>query len=643
MNLLHNEAWRDPAVYRELYEYSVQHHVEYWEAQAERLSWISKPTVVYDGKKWFTDGVINACYNCVDRHALVTPNKDAMIWQSGSDIGVFEKFTFEELLREVSRFANVLKGVGLTRNDYVTIHMPMVPEAIFACLACARLGIPYTVVYTGFSPHSVALRMNNCNSDFIITCDANRRGEKLISLKEGLDNLRELVTDRKIRGLVIKRQGIETTWDDSLDLDYYELAENASTECDVTPVMSNDDLFILYTSGSTGQPKGILHGTGGLILFSSMTHKYFFNIHDDTVFWCSGDIGWMGGQAYSLIAPLCNGTTTVIYEGIPTYPSPSMFPMIIDKHKVSSFNTAPTAIRAMMSYQKEEVFEGTTMDSLMNIGVFGEVLNKDTWEWYFNEFGKGRCPIVNMWGQTEIGGVNLSPLCNMSDMQAYGHVGRPFFGNKIFIDSEVIGPNEPGAMFMENSSPGMFKGVFGETDMSQYYSQIEGMYCAGDEAYYDEEGFVWITGRTDDVLNVSGHRVSPLEIENVIIENDAVLEASVVGYPHPIKGEGIYAFVVLKESTDLEEAEKQTMRELLIDRVRTIISPITKPDVVTFVRALPKTRSGKIMKRILRRVAAGMFNNIGDVTALQNPECIPWLVEGVTGVKVSGDRELKIA
>ncbi|MDR0553103.1 MAG: acetate--CoA ligase [Holosporales bacterium] len=642
MDLLHKDAWRDLATYKELYEYSIEHPVEYWAAQADRLAWIKRPEIIYDGKAWFADGIVNACYNCVDRHAIATPDKDAMIWQSGSDIGVSEKFTFKELLREVSRFANVLRMTGLTRNDYVTVHMPMVPEAIFACLACARLGIPYTVVYTGFSPHSVALRMNNCNSSFVITCDANRRGEKLISLKEGLDNLREIVTDRKIRALIIKKQGIETTWDDSLDIDYYELAAGVSTECPITPVMSNDDLFILYTSGSTGQPKGILHGTGGLLLFSSLTHRYFFNIRDDSVFWCSGDIGWMGGQAYSLIAPLCNGTTTVIYEGIPTYPSPSMFPMIIDKHKISSFNTAPTAIRAMMSYPKEKVFEGTSMDSLMNIGVFGEVINKDAWEWYFEEFGKGRCPIVNMWGQTEIGGVNISPLCNMDDMKTYGHVGRPFFGNKIFIDSEAVGPNEQGAMFMEISSPGMLKGVFGEADMNQYYSKIEGMYWAGDEAYYDDKGFFWITGRIDDVLNVSGHRVSPLEIENVLISDEAVLEASIVGYPHAIKGEGIYAFVVLKKG-NISEAEKQEIRKRLIDKVKTIISPITKPDIVTFVKDLPKTRSGKIMKRILRKVAAEIFDNIGDITALQNPECIPWLIEGVTGVRALDEPELKIA
>lgn len=626
--LTHKDAWRDEKIYKELYAYAKEHPIEYWAAQIDRLSWIKRPDSIYDGKTWFKDGVINACYNCVDRHAERNPRKTAIIWQS-EELDVYDEISFQRLKDEVCRFANVLKKIGLSRKDYVTIYMPMVPEGIYACLACARLGIPYTVVFAGFSPNALALRMNDCKSNIIISCDANKRGGKIIPLKKNIDKARE-ICKRDIRALIVNRQNTDINWDPNLDLDYKALTQDIPTECEIAECNSDDDLFVLYTSGSVGKPKGILLGTGGFLLFAAVSHKYFFDIEDDSVFWCSGDIGWMGGHAYSLYAPLCNGVTTLIYEGIPTYPKPSMFPEIIDQHKVTSFNTAPTALRAMMQHS-EETLQGTSRKSLKLLGVFGEVLNKDAWLWYFNEFGNRQCPIVNMWGQTELGGVPTAPLCNMSDMKTYGHIGRPIFGCNFAIKEKdgtnITTPENPGALYIMHSMPGMLKGIYGDSNgmNNMYYSQFANAYFTGDEAYYDYDGYIWITGRIDDVLNVSGHRVSPIEIEEVIAEESIVHEVSVVGYPHPIKGEGIYAFIVLQKN--LTEEQRAKAREVISNRVKTIISPITKPDIITFVDDLPKTRSGKIMRRILRKIAAKDTEDFEDITTIQNPECIEKIIK----------------
>ncbi len=627
--LTHKDAWRNEKIYKELYAYAKEHPVEYWAAQIDRLSWISRPESIYDDKIWFKDGTINVCYNCVDRHAEKNPDKTAVIWQS-EELEIYEKISFQKLKDEVCRFANVLKKIGLSRKDYITIYLPMIPEGIYACLACARLGIPYTVVFAGFSPNAVSLRMDNCKSNFIISCDANKRGGKIIPLKENIDNARE-ICGRNIKALIVKRQDIDIEWNQSLDLDYKKLAKDISTECEIVESKSNDDLFVLYTSGSAGKPKGILIDTGGFLLFSSITHKYFFDIEDDSVFWCSGDIGWMGGHAYSLYAPLCNGVTTLIYEGIPTYPRPSMFSEIIDQHQVTSFNTAPTALRAMMQYPEQSLV-GTSRKSLKLLGVFGEVLNKDAWLWYFNDFGNKQCPIVNMWGQTELGGVPTAPLCSMNDMKTYGHIGRPIFGCNFAIKAkdgvDITKPENPGALCITHSMPGMLKGIYGDSNglNDLYYSQFdENSYFTGDEAYYDYDGFIWITGRMDDVLNVSGHRVSPIEIEEVIAEDDIIHEVSVIGYPHPIKGEGIYAFIVLKQN--LTEEQKSNAKNIILNRVKTIISPISKPDIITFVEDLPKTRSGKIMRRILRKIASKDTESFEDITTIQNPDCIEKIIK----------------
>ncbi len=632
--LNHPDAWRNEEIYKEIYEFASRNPVEYWEAQIDRLSWIKKPTIMSRDlgngiHEWFSDGKINACYNCVDRHALKNPKKTAIIWQS-EDIDRYEYISYKKLQDEVSRFANTLKKLGLTRNDYVTVYMPMVPEGIYSCLACARLGIPYTVVFAGFSPNAVALRMNDCNSSFIISCDANVRGGKIIPLKNNIDEARKLCNDRPIKSLIVRRQNIEINWDRNLDYDYYDLAKDESTECEIVETNSTDDLFILYTSGSVGKPKGILQGTGGFLLFSSITQKYFFNMYDDSIFWCSGDIGWMGGHAYSLYAPLCNGVTSVIFEGIPTYPRPSIFFEVIDKHKITSFNTAPTALRAMMQHSKESL-GSTSRDSLKNLGVFGEVLNKETWMWYFNEVGKKRCPIVNMWGQTELGGVPTAPLCNLDDMKTFGHIGRKFFGCNFVIkdedDNDITTPEKVGALYIKDSMPGMLKGIYGDKEglYRLYYSNSKNLYCTGDEAYFDNDGNVWITGRIDDVLNVSGHRISPIEIEEVIGKSEIVAEVSVVGCPHKIKGEGIHAFIVLKR--DISDENKKNAKDIISNIVGEMISPITKPDIITIVKDLPKTRSGKIMRRILRKIASNDINNFDDMTTISNPECIDEIID----------------
>lgn len=635
--LRNKDAWRNEEIYKKIYDYSVADPEGYWGAQVDTLSWTKVPQVVMDrapkgGTRWFPDGKINACYNCVDRHAKKNPDKTAIIWQS-EDFDTYEYISFKQLRDEVCRFANTLKKLNLSRKDYVTIYMPMVPEGVYACLACARLGIPYTAVFAGFSPSAVALRMNDCHSNFIITCDGNTRGGKMIRLKDNVDKARSLCS-RDIRSLVVRRKNIEIDWNDDLDIDYYRESAGVSTDCEIADTDSNSELFILYTSGSVGKPKGITMSTGGFLLFSSITGKYFFNQFDGEIFWGSGDIGWMGGHAYALYAALCNGVTSVFFEGIPTYPRKSIFWEVIDKHKVTSFNTAPTALRAMMK-NSEETLANTSRDSLKYLGVFGEILNKDAWYWYFNEVGKGRCPIVNMWGQTELGGVPTAPLSCLDDMKSYGHIGRQFFGCQLILkdenDNDITTPEKTGAMFIKYPLPGMLIKVFGDDNALErtYYSQSkDDIYCTGDEAYFDYDGNFWITGRIDDVLNVSGHRISPIEIEEVIAGAEVVAEVSVVGYPHEIKGEGIYAFVVLKK--DITDEQRQNARQLISDRVRTIISPITKPDVISIVNDLPKTRSGKIMRRILRKIAANDVEDFEDLTTISNPECIQDIIRSLS-------------
>ncbi len=633
--LLHNDnAWRNINIYKEIYNYSLSEPEAYWMSQIDRLSWNVLPKITTKKSEngailWFPDGRINACYNCVDRHAEVSPDKIAIIWQS-EHFDTCEYITYKKLKDEVCKFANTIKTFGLTRDDCITVYMPMVPEAVYACLACTRLGIPYTAVFAGFSPNAVAMRMNDCKSNFVVTVDANTRGGKTIPMKLNIDEARKIL-DYPVKCLVVKRKGINIDWNDKQDFDYYDMSNGMSCKCPITDTSATDKLFILYTSGSAGKPKGIVMSTGGFLLFSMLTGKYFFNMFENEIFWGSGDIGWMGGHAYALYSALCNGITSVFYEGIPTYPRHSILWEIIDKHKITSFNTAPTVIRAMMQYG-DKVLNNVSLDSLKYLGVFGEILNKDAWYWYFNKIGKERCPIVNMWGQTELGGVPTAPLSNLEEMKTYGHIGRQFFGCKLILKDEndvtITKPETKGALFIQYSMPGMLIDVVNGSLKNLYYSQTtEKLYCCGDEAYFDCDGNFWITGRNDDVLNVSGHRISPIEIEEVIAELDIVAEVCVVGYPHPIKGEGIYAFVVLKKDVTNDIKSKATdvinnHIDAIIKHVKDVISPITKPDIVSIVPDLPKTRSGKILRRILRHIASGNIKDFEDLTTINNPESI---------------------
>lgn len=644
-NILYSDdAWRDFAIYKELYDYSMRNPESYWMSQIDRLSWRKEPTIatqkISNGATlWFPDGYINACYNCVDRHAEKTPEKIAIIWQS-EILETYEYITYRKLKNEVCKFANTLTYLGLTRDDCVTVYMPMVPEAVYACLACARLGITYTTVFAGFSPNAIAIRMQDAQprySKFVITVDANTRGGKVIPMKANIDIARKLLA-YPVRCLVIKRKGVDIEWNDDYDIDYYALSKRASTECPLANTSATDRLFILYTSGSAGKQKGIVMSTGGFLLFSMLTGKYFFNMFESEIFWGSGDIGWMGGHAYALYSALCNGITSVFFEGIPTYPRKSIFWEIIDKHRITSFNTAPTAIRAMMQ-NSNETLAGTSRNSLKYLGIFGEILNKEAWYWYFNEIGHCQCPIVNMWGQTELGGVPTAPLSNLDEMRTYGHIGRPFFGCKFVLkddhDCTITRPETKGALFIEHSMPGMLIDVTNGSLKKLYYSQtVDNLYCCGDESYFDCEGNFWITGRNDDVLNVSGHRVSPIEIEEVIAELDIVAESCVVGYPHQIKGEGIYAFVVLKKDICNEVnllAEETIVKHVdtIAKHVKNTISPITKPDIITIVPDLPKTRSGKILRRVLRHIASGHTENFEDLTTISNPESIASILKCV--------------
>lgn len=631
--LQHPDAWRKKDIYQAIYDYSMQDYEGYWMAQTNQLSWIKSPSIITQkadngATLWFPDAKINACYNCVDRHAIVTPDKIAIIWQSEIQ-DVYKYISYKQLQKSICKFANTLKKFGLTRNDCVTIYMPMVPEAVYACLACTRLGIPYTAVFAGFSPSAIALRMKDCNSKFIITVDGNLRGGKMIAMKDNVDTARSILSNNgfdDIRAIVVKRYHNNIHWDEHIDFDYQTESKDMSEECEIVETSAIDKLFFLYTSGSAGKPKGITMCTAGFLLFSMLTGRYFFNMFEGEIFWGSGDIGWMGGHAYALYAALCNGITSVFYEGIPTYPRRSIFWEIIDRHKITSFNTAPTALRAMMQHADESLAD-TSRESLKYLGVFGEVLNKEAWYWYFHKVGHSRCPIVNMWGQTELGGVPTAPLSCLEEMQNYGHIGRQFFGCKLLLkddnDKTITTPETKGALFIEYPMPGMLIDIVGQDQSLKqtYYSQsADDIYCAGDEGYFDCEGNFWITGRNDDVLNVSGHRISPIEIEETIAVLDIVAEVSVVGYPHPIKGEGIYAFVVLKKN--LNDEQIKNAEKIIESHVRNTISPITKPDVISIVPDLPKTRSGKILRRILRRIASGATSDFEDLTTISNPNSI---------------------
>lgn len=618
--------------YKALYDRSIADPVGFWREQGQRLDWMTPYTSVKDVSwdkddlyvRWYSDGVLNVSANCIDRHLETRGDKPAIIWE-GNDPSVDQTLTYRELHREVCRFANVLKKYGVRKGDRVTLYMPMVVEAAVAMLACARIGAIHSIVFGGFSPEALAGRITDCDSHFVITADEGRRGAKTIDLKGACDAACDIAGIVKTV-LVVKVTGKEIHMESGRDVYLHAALEGVSDDCPPEPMNAEDPLFILYTSGSTGKPKGVLHTTGGYLVWASVTHDYVFDLKDDDVYWCSADVGWITGHSYIVYGPLANGATTLMYEGVPTYPDASRFWQVCDKHKVSLFYTAPTAIRALMA-QGEDFVKATDRSSLRILGTVGEPINPEAWEWYFNVVGDGRCPIVDTWWQTETGGAMIVPLPGTTDMKP-GAGSHPFFGiEPALVDAEgneLHGETE-GNLIIKNSWPGQMRTVYGDHQRfaDTYFSTYPGNYFTGDGCKRDADGFYWITGRVDDVINVSGHRMGTAEVESALVSHDAVSEAAVVGYPHDIKGQGIYAYVTCTVGTEPTEE----LRQSLVKHVRTEIGPIATPDMIQFAPGLPKTRSGKIMRRILRKIAANDFGNLGDTSTLSDPSVVDDLIE----------------
>jgi len=626
-----DSAHIDKTKYDEMYAHSVDNPDEFWGQQAEEfIDWFKPFDVVqeWDFHKadiaWFKGGKLNVSHNCLDRHLENRADQTAIIWE-GDNPEEDRHITYKELHDEVCRFSNALKGIGTKKGDRVCIYMPMIPEAAVAMLACTRIGAVHSIVFGGFSPDALRDRINDSECSIVITADQGLRGGRTVPLKANADSACEK-TDSVKRMVVVKRGGEPVEWKDGRDLWYHELVEAASNDCPAAEMDAEDPLFILYTSGSTGKPKGVLHTTGGYILQAAMTHKYIFDYKDGDIYWCTADVGWVTGHSYIVYGPLANGATTMMFEGIPTYPSVSRFWDIIDKHKVNIFYTAPTAIRALMS-QGDEPVKTTDRSSLKLLGTVGEPINPEAWEWYHNVVGDARCPIVDTWWQTETGGILITPLPGATDLKP-GSATKPFFGVvPALVDEEgnILEGATSGNLVITRPWPGMMRSVYGDHQrfFETYFQMYPGYYFTGDGARRDEDGYYWITGRVDDVLNVSGHRLGTAEIESALVLHDAVAEAAVVGYPHDIKGQGIYAYVTLM--SDQEPTEE--LRTELVKHVRAEIGPIATPDVIQWAPGLPKTRSGKIMRRILRKIAENDLGNLGDTSTLADPGVVDGLVE----------------
>jgi acetyl-CoA synthetase len=574
--------------------------------------------------RWYEDGTLNASYNCIDRHLAKRADQTAILWE-GDDPAEDRRVTYRELHDSVCRLANALKTEGVKKGDRVTIYMPMIPEAAVAMLACARIGAIHSVVFGGFSPDSLAGRIEDCRSTALITADEGLRGGRKVPLKRNADTALLQCPDVKTV-VVVKRTGGAIDWTPGRDLWYHEICAAASPDCPPEEMSAEDPLYILYTSGSTGKPKGVLHTTGGYLVYASMTHEYVFDYRAGEVFWCTADVGWVTGHSYIVYGPLANGATTLMFEGVPNYPDPSRFWQVVDKHKVSIFYTAPTAIRALMR-EGEGYVRKTSRKSLRLLGTVGEPINPEAWLWYYDNVGDGRCPIVDTWWQTETGGILITPIPGATPLKP-GSATRPFFGvEPVIVDGEgnrLEGAAE-GNLCLARPWPGMMRTVFGDHKrfVETYFSAFPGLYFTGDGARRDADGFYWITGRVDDVINVAGHRLGTAEIESALVAHPKVAEAAVVGYPHDIKGQGIYAYVTLRVDEDPTEA----LRMELVQWVRNEISPIAAPDLVQWAPSLPKTRSGKIMRRILRKIAADEHSQLGDVSTLADPGVVDDLVD----------------
>ena len=626
------DAKVDNARYEEMYAASLKDPEAFWGEAGKRLDWAKPYTrvkdVSYDPSdlhiRWYEDGELNVSYNCIDRHLATRGDQAAIIWE-GDDPGVSETVTYRQLHERVCRFANVLKGLGVKKGDRVTIYMPMILEAAYAMLACARIGAVHSIVFGGFSPEALAGRINDCDSSIVITADEGRRGGRVVPLKKNVDEAAKHALGLE-KVLVIENTGNPVSMKGGRDVWWHEAAADVDEFCDAEPMNSEDPLFILYTSGSTGKPKGVLHTSGGYLVWASITHEYVFDYRDGEVYWCTADVGWVTGHSYIVYGPLANGATTLMFEGVPSYPDASRFWQVVDKHNVSIFYTAPTAIRALMR-EGEGPVNATSRKSLRLLGSVGEPINPEAWLWYYNVVGEGRCPIVDTWWQTETGGIMISPLPGATDLKP-GSATRPFFGIRpILVDAdgkELDGATD-GNLCITDSWPGQMRTVYGDHDrfIQTYFSTYPGRYFTGDGARRDEDGYFWITGRVDDVINVSGHRMGTAEVESALVAHDKVSESAVVGYPHDIKGQGIYAYVTLNAG----EAPSDELKAELVKWVRTEIGPIASPDLLQFAPGLPKTRSGKIMRRILRKIAENDYGALGDTSTLAEPEVVDDLIE----------------
>ena len=627
-----NKAHITKDKYDKIYEFSSDNPESFWKKEGQRINWINPYTKIKDVTwsnnnvdiKWFYDGTLNASYNCIDRHLLDKPDKVAIIWE-GDDPNDSLKITYKELHKKVSKFANMLKHYGVQKGDRVTIYMPMIPEAAYAMLACSRIGAIHSVVFGGFSPDALAGRILDCDSKFLITADEGIRGGKLVPLKANSDKALEQCKDVK-NVFVVKRTGGNIEMKDGRDIWYHEAIEQVDDECPPEEMNAEDPLFILYTSGSTGKPKGVLHTTGGYMVYASYTHEIIFDYHDNDIYWCTADVGWVTGHSYIVYGPLANGATTLMFEGVPNYPSNSRFWEVCDKHSVNIFYTAPTAIRALMKEGNSPV-ESTSRKSIRLLGTVGEPINPEAWMWYFNIVGEKRCPIVDTWWQTETGATLISPLPGATDLKP-GSASKPLPGIKpVLLDSEgsiLEGENE-GNLCIADSWPGQMRTVYGDHKrfIETYFSQYDGYYFTGDGCKRDEDGYYWITGRVDDVINVSGHRMGTAEVESALVSHTKVSEAAVVGFPHEIKGQGIYAYVTLNAG----ENGNEEIRKELVNWVRKEIGPIASPDLIQFAPNLPKTRSGKIMRRILRKIAENDYSELGDTSTLAEPTVVNELIE----------------
>jgi acetyl-CoA synthetase len=626
----------DDVGYRAMYASSLADPEAFWGKHGQRLDWIKPYTKVKDTSfdesdfriRWYWDGVLNVSANCIDRHLATRGDQTAIIWE-GDDPHQSRHISYRELHAEVCRFANVLKARGVRKGDRVTIYLPMIPEAAYAMLACARIGAIHSVVFGGFSPESLANRIKDCDSKLVITADEGVRGGKIVPLKHNVDEALAHApgVDTVI---VVTRTGAGVPMREGRDVVYEDEAANASPECPPEPMGAEDPLFILYTSGSTGKPKGVLHTTGGYLVYAAMTHQYVFDYHDGDIYWCTADIGWVTGHSYIVYGPLANGATTLIFEGVPNYPDTSRFWHVVDKHKVNIFYTAPTAIRALMR-EGEGPVKKASRASLRLLGTVGEPINPEAWLWYYRTVGDGRCPIVDTWWQTETGGALITNLPGATAMKP-GSATRPFFGVKPALVDEkgqfLEGPAS-GNLVLLDSWPGQMRTVYGDHQrfFDTYFRTYPGTYFSGDGCRRDEDGYYWITGRVDDVINVSGHRIGTAEVESALVAHHKVAEAAVVGYPHDIKGQGIYAYVTL----NAHEAPSDELKRELLQTVAHEIGPIARPDVIQFAPSLPKTRSGKIMRRILRKIAENDLSNLGDTSTLADPAVVDDLVANRAG------------